>query len=66
VKVTVDGARCTGHGRCYTLAPAVFDCDDEGYSLERDVPIDVPEEHEEATRVALHACPERAISVAES
>lgn len=66
MKVTVNGALCTGHGRCYSLAPDIFDSDDEGYSLERDVPIDVPPEHEEAARVALHACPENAISVAES
>ena len=27
-RVTVDADRCTGHGRCYTLAPDVFDADE--------------------------------------
>ncbi|MFR9807117.1 ferredoxin [Pseudonocardia sp. RS010] len=66
MKVTVNGALCTGHGRCYSLAPGVFEPDDEGYNLERDVPIDVPAEHEENSRLAAHACPEGAISMAES
>ncbi|MEU7811806.1 ferredoxin [Pseudonocardia sp. NPDC049154] len=66
MKVTVNGALCTGHGRCYSLAPDVFEPDDEGYNLERDVPIDVPAEHEESARLAAHACPEGAISMAES
>jgi ferredoxin len=66
VKVTVDGAQCTGHGRCYTLAMNVFEPDDEGYSLQRDEPIAVPKEEETITRQAVHACPERAITVDES
>ena len=66
MKVKVDGALCTGHGRCYSLAPDVFDADDEGYSLVRDAMIDVPEGQEEATRLGAHACPEAAISVFET
>jgi ferredoxin len=27
-RVSVDADRCTGHGRCYTLAPDVFDADE--------------------------------------
>ena len=31
MRVVIDTERCTGHGRCYSLAPAVFtDDDDEG------------------------------------
>jgi ferredoxin len=63
VKVTVSGALCTGHGRCYTLATDVFEPDDEGYSLQRDEPIAVPQGQEEITRQAVHACPERAITL---
>lgn len=29
----VDTAACKGHGRCYMLAPDVFDCDDEGFAV---------------------------------
>ncbi|MDN5861403.1 MAG: ferredoxin [Pseudonocardia sp.] len=66
MKVTVDGAVCTGHGRCYSIAMDVFEPDDEGYSLQRDVPIDVPDDHREATLQAVHACPEGAITVAQA
>lgn len=24
---------CVGHGRCYMNAPAVFDCDDDGFPV---------------------------------
>ena len=30
MKVHVDEDRCEGHGRCYALAPAVFEPDDLG------------------------------------
>ncbi|HZC92360.1 MAG TPA: ferredoxin [Mycobacterium sp.] len=33
--VVVDADRCVGHGRCYTLAPAVFDADEVGHSIVR-------------------------------
>ena len=33
--VEVDPDRCVGHGRCYTLAPKVFDADDVGHSAIR-------------------------------
>lgn len=66
MKVKVDGALCTGHGRCYSLAPDVFEPDDEGYSEPRDTMIDVPEGQEEATRHGAHACPEAAITVFET
>lgn len=63
MKVKVDGALCTGHGRCYSLAPEVFEPDEEGYSDVRDEMIDVPEGEENAARAGAHACPEKAISV---
>jgi ferredoxin len=33
--VVVDADRCVGHGRCYTLAPEVFDADEVGHSIVR-------------------------------
>lgn len=51
---------CTGHGRCYMLAPALFEPDDEGFG--------VPLRHEvvtdsdiSAARAAAAACPEAAV-----
>ena len=34
-RVCVDADRCEGHGRCYTLAPDVFDADDVGHAIVR-------------------------------
>jgi ferredoxin len=33
VKVRVDPDLCVGHGRCYALAPAVFEPDDFGHCV---------------------------------
>ncbi len=65
MKVTIDGARCQGHGRCYDLAPEVFAEDDEGYGQ---APTDgmVPAGCEAAARLAEANCPEQAITVAEA
>ena len=32
-RVFVDADRCVGHGRCYTLAPGVFDSDEFGHAV---------------------------------
>jgi ferredoxin len=32
-RVCVDADRCQGHGRCYTLAPAVFGADEVGHAV---------------------------------
>lgn len=60
-RVRVDPDRCVGHGRCYALAPEVFDADDEGHCL-------IPNEHvggelEIQARVGEESCPESAITV---
>ncbi len=31
MRVRIDVDLCTGHGRCYTLAPSVFGSDDSGF-----------------------------------
>ena len=33
MKLHIDADACTGHGRCYVLAPEVFEPDDEGHSV---------------------------------
>jgi ferredoxin len=61
MKVAVDRSRCTGHGRCYLLAPELFEPDDEGRAL-----VVVAEPTAEQERRALLAeanCPERAITL---
>ncbi|BAX93270.1 ferredoxin [Mycobacterium shigaense] len=62
-KVSVDPDRCTGHGRCYTLAPDVFDADDVGHCLVRVE--DVCNDLESAAKLGEQNCPEQAISLTE-
>jgi ferredoxin len=65
MQVSIDREKCSGHGRCYTLAPSLYDCDDEGF------PVILAETFEDAelvqaARTAEASCPERAISVTEA
>lgn len=63
MRVKVDETLCTGHGRCYALAPDVFAPDDEGYNAARGQVVDVPDGGDEAARRAVESCPEGALSV---
>ncbi len=63
MKLAVDLGRCTGHGRCYTLAPKVFDADDEGHCVL--LAAEVPAAHEREARSAAVNCPEDAIAIIE-
>jgi ferredoxin len=62
MRIAIDADACTGHGRCYALAPELFDADDEGRAFV--VLDDVPPELEDSVRRAALNCPERAIVVA--
>ena len=59
--IAVDADRCVGHGRCYSLAPDVFDADDAGHSIVRVE--EVSGELEQHARTGAQNCPEEAISV---
>jgi ferredoxin len=61
VKIVVDPAVCTGHGRCWSLAGEVYEADDDGYCATRS--LDVPPELEQAARTGARNCPERAITI---
>jgi ferredoxin len=59
VKVRLDPAACVGHGRCYALAPDVFDADDLGHCVILD-----PEpsgERAERAALAVRSCPEQGL-----
>lgn len=65
MRIGVDAAACSGHGRCYDLAPDVFDADEEGHVtllIEGEVPVAL----EKDARIAVANCPERALSVIEA
>lgn len=60
-RVSVDADKCTGHGRCYTLAPDVFDADEAGHCL---ILVDeVSGERETQAVTAERNCPESAITL---
>jgi ferredoxin len=63
MKVRIDSRLCTGHGRCYSLAPGVFAPDDDGYGT---VPADeVGEDLVDQALAGARNCPERAVVVEE-
>ena len=60
MKVHVDVDACTGHGRCYVLAPEVFEPDDAGYCVI--VSEQVPGDLTDKAWLAVRSCPENAIT----
>ena len=64
MRIRVDGVKCQGHNRCYTIAPELFDVDDLGNASERHEGV-VPPELEDKARLAIDNCPEYAIEVVE-
>ena len=64
MKVHVDEERCEGHGRCYALAPLVFEPDDLGNGKAGGDGT-VPAGEEDRARLAVANCPEVAITIEE-
>lgn len=64
MRVHVDQQICQGHGRCYSLAPAVFEPDEIGNGVEIGGGIVAPGQEEAARRAVLN-CPEQAITIEE-
>jgi ferredoxin len=61
VRIHIDDAACTGHGRCYALAPEIFGSDDQGRS--HLLLTDIPCELRDKARNAVSNCPEEALSI---
>lgn len=61
MKIRIDTSICTGHGRCYVLAPDLFEADDSGYG--RVTREEVPEELTAQAENARQNCPERAVFI---
>jgi ferredoxin len=64
MKVIVNRSACVGHARCHHVAPDLFALDDDGYIASRSFA--VPDSQQAAARRGVRACPERALSIAES
>jgi ferredoxin len=67
LRLTVDTEACTGHGRCYALAPEVFAPDEFGHCELVAGAVDaegiVPAALEAGARLGAESCPELAIKV---
>jgi ferredoxin len=62
-KLSVDESRCTGHGRCYTVAPKLLSDDDEGFVTLRGGSMEITDDQLDDAEEAVAACPERAITL---
>jgi ferredoxin len=61
VHIRLDAERCQGHGRCYVLAPDLFDADDYGHCV---LLVDeIPAGREDDARSGVENCPEQALSL---
>lgn len=64
MRLLIDSEHCQGHGRCYDLAPDLFDDDEEGFGqVLGDGTVPLGKERE--ARLAVANCPERAIDLLE-
>jgi ferredoxin len=59
--IEIDAELCTGHGRCYALAPELFEPDEDGRGIVTGRA--VPTELEDQARRAEAGCPERAVRI---
>jgi ferredoxin len=63
MRYSIDGDLCTGHGRCYSLAPGVFEADDDGFNAERGSEGEVEPGREDTAVLGAESCPEQAIRI---
>jgi ferredoxin len=61
VRITLSTERCTGHGRCYTLAPGLFQADEQGHC--QLIVADLGPDTEAQARIAVGNCPEQALEI---
>jgi ferredoxin len=62
-RLSVDASKCTGHGRCYSVAPHLLSDDDEGFVTLRGSSMEITADQWDDAEDAVAACPERAISL---
>jgi ferredoxin len=60
MRVIVDLGKCQGHGRCYDLAPDVFEPDARGH-VDVAVDGDLPPVLQPDARIGVRNCPEAAL-----
>ena len=65
MKVVIDGELCQGQGRCFSMAPSLFDFDDLGNGVVKGDG-ELSPGTLDAARLAQANCPEHAIFIEES
>lgn len=64
MRIRLDEDACVGHGRCYAVAPDVYDADDRGHCVLRvGGDADVPAGLEASARTGADNCPEGALII---
>jgi ferredoxin len=66
VLISIDSAKCMGHGRCYTVAPDLLSDDEEGFVAQSGQTWEVPEGLLGQAQEAAENCPEMAITLREA
>ncbi|HUD69067.1 MAG TPA: ferredoxin [Acidimicrobiales bacterium] len=62
MRVTIDESRCQGHGRCFSIAPGLFESDELGNGVVLGDGI-VAADQERHANLAVANCPEGAVSI---
>jgi ferredoxin len=62
LRASIDPNLCQGHGRCFDVAPGLFQDDGEGYGSTKGDG-NVPSEELGAARSAVRQCPEQAVTL---
>lgn len=63
MRISVDRARCEGHGLCVDAAPELFQLDDDGELVFSREGRDIPAEYAESALGAARVCPIAALAV---
>lgn len=63
MKIKIASEKCQGHGRCYAIAPDIFQVDENGYLGPGEILVEPAQE--EIAKRAVRACPERALTIEE-
>ena len=61
LRVGIDPERCTGHGRCFAVAPDLFGPDDDGYG--QPFAQAFADDLSEQAQLAVRNCPEDAVAI---
>lgn len=62
MKIHLETSKCQGHGRCYSLAPDLFDSDDMGTAIVL-VTGELDTDQLKRANLAASNCPEYAIEI---